>query len=388
MGRTKCPGNQQTGKTAQAHLDIFFENSRRVRKINRSVEETNFVDELRPLVRTRTEMQKPRAVEGQCIGTRRPDAWDLWCSQQEELMPNHLPQVRCNIVARRPALRRPERPPTLPWDGRARKMVWPVRDEETGPVKKPKRACSTFARFDSLAFIEGTSLSVAIHGKKAAAWVDMVNGKIVDRETYIGVFTAVANIGEALLPFLPMRRIIGGLMTSIFSSSSLPAAGPAMQRMEPRQRWGLECSLSCRTPGTAFTGLNLFVVLLGGARAKNVYIKMYGIRKMGLRLHDSRQGHSYARDHSLKAKSVATNHPWLLIGITQGAFHELVKDGRSSRLTSSDFVVLNPTHWKGYFVCVCVCVRLGTRRCRLSTRALSSVMQLGPPGSLSHLVEK
>ena len=271
-GAKDCPGNQQTGKTTQVHSDSSFENSRRVRKNNRSVEETNFVDELRPLVRTRTEMQKPRAVGGQSIGTRRPDAWRRWCSQQEELMPNHLPQVRCNIVTRRPALRGPERPPILPWDGRVRRMVWPVRAEETRPVEKPERACSIFARFVSLAFIEGTSLSVAIHGKKAAAWVDMVNGKLVDRETYIGVFTAVAKIGEALLPFLLMRCIIGGLMTSISSSPSLPAAGPAMQRMEPRQRWELECSLSCRTPGTAFTGLNLFVVLLGGARATNVYI--------------------------------------------------------------------------------------------------------------------
>ena len=69
---------------------------------------------------------------------------------------------------------------------------------------------------------------MAIHGAKAAAWVDTVIGKFVDYGTYIGVFTAVAKIGEALLPFLPMRSIIVGLMTSVTSSSALPAAGPAM----------------------------------------------------------------------------------------------------------------------------------------------------------------
>ena len=65
-------------------------------------------------------------------------------------------------------------------------MVW--------PVKKTKR----LARSVSNAFIEGISLSVAFHGAKAAAWVDMVIGIVVDHDTYIGVFTAVAKIREAL----------------------------------------------------------------------------------------------------------------------------------------------------------------------------------------------
>ena len=79
----------------------------------------------------------------------------------------------------------------------------------------------------SIAIIGGISLSVAIHGAKAA-WVDMVIGKFVDYGTYIGVFTAVAKVGEALLPFLPMRSIMVGLMTSVSSSSAISAAGPAM----------------------------------------------------------------------------------------------------------------------------------------------------------------
>ena len=96
-------------------------------------------------------------------------------------------------------------------------MVW--------PVKKTKR----LARSVSNAFIEGISLSVAFHGAKAAAWVDMVIGIVVDHDTYRGVFTAVAtNKGSSLIPFLPMRYTIAGLMTS-FTSSSTPAdAGPAM----------------------------------------------------------------------------------------------------------------------------------------------------------------
>ena len=85
-------------------------------------------------------------------------------------------------------------------------------------------ACSILARFVSIAIIGGISLSVAFHGAKAAAWVDMVIGKVVDYGTFIGVFTAVAKIGEALLPFLPMRNIIIGLMTSFTSSAALSSA--------------------------------------------------------------------------------------------------------------------------------------------------------------------
>ena len=85
-------------------------------------------------------------------------------------------------------------------------------------------ALSIFARFVSIAIIGGISLSVAFHGAKAAAWVDMVIGNFVDYGTYIGVFTAVAKVGEALLPFLPMRSIMVGLMTSFSSSSAISAA--------------------------------------------------------------------------------------------------------------------------------------------------------------------
>ena len=43
-------------------------------------------------------------------------------------------------------------------------------------------------------------------------------------------------------------------------------------------------------------------------------------------------------------------------GITW-ASHELLNNGNSSRHTPSDFLVLNPTYWKGTLsVCVCVYV--------------------------------
>ena len=76
---------------------------------------------------------------------------------------------------------------------------------------------------------------------------------------------------------------------------------------------------------------------------------------MGLRLHDFREGHRTPMITVWRQYQLGKYHPWLLNGITQVAFRELVNIGKSSRHTSSDFMVLHPTHWKGTLsVCVCV----------------------------------
>ena len=112
-------------------------------------------------------------------------------------------------------------------------------------------ACSIFARSVSIAIIGGISLSMAIHGAMAAAWVDMVFGKLVDYDTYIGVFTADAIIGGALLPFLPMRCIIVGLKTSFFfvlSPFSRRACNARVWNITSRGGWNVLIPAVCRIP--------------------------------------------------------------------------------------------------------------------------------------------
>ena len=52
--------------------------------------------------------------------------------------------------------------------------------------------------------------------------------KIVDYGTLLGILTASMKVGEALMPFVPMRSMVVGLVTYLTSSPTLATATPAL----------------------------------------------------------------------------------------------------------------------------------------------------------------